>query len=623
MTEIIKNKSHIKGKAKPFGASKAEQGIQFSCIIDKNNKCELMIYDKAHKLIDSVIMNDYIVCGSIASVIITEELGNDFTYSYKINGKAAKDFFMKNTSGIRRYGDFNASYDESRLYEDDFDWEGDEPLGLPYNKIIAYQFNVRGFTKHASSKVKQRGTFLGAAEKITYLRELGITQIVLMPCYEFDERIKMGTIAADKERINYWGFTEGSYYCPKASYSATGDPVNEFKTMIKAFHCAGIEVVMRMYFPGSVNPALIADILRFYVTDYHIDGFFLMGSDIPINVVSQDPMLSATKIYNAFFDKTKLKAHPDSVNKNLAYANGDFAVTCRRFLKSDENMLYDFIERQRLNPTDVHAINYITDYCGFTLNDLVSYDHKHNEDNGEDNRDGENFNYSWNCGCEGDTRRKAVVSLRLKQIKNAFAFLLLSQGVPMILSGDEFLNSQNGNNNPYCQDNETGWVVWKNNKQAAQIHDFVKKIIYLRNTHPILHPASEFRIMDYAACGFPDLSYHSESAWAPRFDNYLRHIGLMLCGYYAKDGKKEADDFFYIAYNMHWESHDFALPNLPKGLEWEILLLTDDESCSRAAIALKEDGTQKVVTAGRCVCILKSAEAKNTVSGGKEDKNVR
>lgn len=630
------------GGIAPLGAAKVSRGVQFVYILDDCITCKLMIYDKFHKLIFSVSMKDYIVCGNIASVVVTQNIGDDFTYCYEVDGKVVCDPNLKRLSCKRKYGDFDAPLDEAMLYFDDFDWEGDRPPKLPYSDVIAYQLHVRGFTKHSSSKVSAKGTFGGVIEKIDHFKDLGINQIVLMPCYEFDERQLSDKSSndnvinnfdymrsSDEHSVNYWGFKEGLYYCPKANY-ALHDSVGEFKMMIKALHKAGIEVVMRMYFPPTFNPTFIADILKFYVRDYHVDGFYLMGPSIPMESIASDPALFDTKIYNAFFDKDALKSKSYSTNRNLCFANSDFAKVCRRFLKSDDNMLYDFVGRMRLNPSDVHVMNYITDYCGFTLNDLVSYDYKHNEDNGEDNRDGENFNYSWNCGHEGDTRKKAVVSLRLKQIKNAMIFLLLSQGVPMLLAGDEFLNSQNGNNNPYCQDNDTGWVVWKKNKQSDEVYDFIKSLISLRISHPILHPNKEFRIMDYAACGFPDLSYHSENAWAPRFDNYLRHIGLMLCGSYATASDGTADDFFYIAYNMHWESHKFALPTLPKGLVWKPVMLSDSLAEDAKLIETGEDGTQRVLAGGRSICVIKSEKLpessilnKNKKRNRKEDKYVR
>ncbi|OYP48693.1 alpha-amylase, partial [Lachnotalea glycerini] len=189
-------------------------------------------------------------------------------------------------------------------------------------------------------------------------------------------------------------------------------------------------------------------------------------------------------------------------------------------------------------------------------------------------RDGSNYNYSWNCGVEGQTRRKGIVELRKKQIKNALLMLLLSQGVPSILSGDEIANSQKGNNNPYCQDNDIAWLNWNGEKQHKDILNFTKMLIHFRKNHPILHYETELKIMDYLSCGYPDLSYHGEKAWYPDFENYNRQIGVMYCGQYAKTSKGKEDDYIYIAYNMHWIEHEFALPNLPMKKKWKVIIDT-------------------------------------------------
>ncbi len=394
---------------------------------------------------------------------------------------------------------------------------------------------------------------------------------------------------------------------PKASYS-NGDPVNEFKEMVKALHAAQIEVIMRFYFPATFNKAFIPDVLRFWAREYHVDGFFLMGEDIPMDMIAADIYIRDRKIYNNFFDKDSIIRKKYGFNHNMAIVNSDFMNVCRKYLKSDENQLSDFLYRQRMNPSDVHTVNYITDYYGFTLNDLVSYDYKHNEENAEDNNDGENFNYSWNCGAEGISRKKAINVLRMKQVKNALVFLLMAQGTPMICAGDEFLNTQGGNNNPYCQDNETGWVVWRTNKHCSDILDFTKMLINLRRSHPILHPDREFRLMDYAACGFPDLSYHADLAWNPKFDNHLRHIGVMICGKYARVTKTCEDDFFYFAYNMHWEDHTFALPKLPKGFKWDIGFATCNEISSAVIHESLVENKESVMVPDRTIAVLVSVK---------------
>jgi len=599
-----------------MGTKQLHDGVQFTANLPFRHSLELIIFDKKGDVIDHINMKEHETPSGSYSCIRIGDF-TDCSYCYEADGIRVCDPFMKNSTAKRKYADADSPLDAAKLYNREFDWEEDKPLHLPYNDIVSYQLHVRGYTAHSSSGVKCRGRFGGIAEKIPYLKDLGIDQIVLMPCYEFDEIIRpkkaqtmdqldyKTDLTHDKNgKINYWGFTEGMYYMPKAAYS-NGDPVTEFKSMVKALHASGIEVIMRFYFPDTFNKSFIPDVLKFWACEYHVDGFFLMGSDIPMEMIAADVYLRDRKIYNVFFDKDSITAHKYGYNRNMAFVNSDFMNSCRKYLKSDENQLSEFLYRQRLNPSDVHTVNYITDHYGFTLNDLVTYDYKHNEDNNEDNTDGENFNYSWNCGVEGPSRKKSVLTLRQKQMKNALTFLMLAQGTPMINGGDEILNTQNGNNNPYCQDNETGWVVWKKTKNSSELHDFLKKLIALRKSHPVLHPEREFRIMDYASCGFPDLSYHGDMAWNPKYDNHLRHIGVMICGKYARLTRTVEDDFFFFAYNMHWEDHTFALPKLPKGLMWSVCFVTCDDNAKAVVDKSLEDGIM-VTVPDRCVAVLRS-----------------
>ena len=173
--------------------------------------------------------------------------------------------------------------------------------------------------------------------------------------------------------------------------------------------------------------------------------------------------------------------------KNLGIMNDEFLIQARRFLKGDEDMLRIITDRIRCNPTHATVVNYMTNFQGFTLMDLVSYDRKHNDANGEENRDGTEYNFSWNCGYEGKSKKRSVVKLRSSQIKNALVLIFLSQGVPMIQAGDEFGFSSGGNNNPYCQDNAVTWINWNLVNTNSEIYDYVKNLIQIRKSHPILH----------------------------------------------------------------------------------------------------------------------------------------
>jgi glycogen operon protein len=252
----------------------------------------------------------------------------------------------------------------------------------------------------------------------------------------------------------------------------------------------------------------------------------------------------------------------------------------RKFLKGDEDMVKSVMYEMRRVPQGAGRIHYMSNYYGMTLLDMVSYDRKHNEPNGEDNLDGNDYNCSWNCGEEGATRKKKIAALRLRQLKNAMCMLLLSQSTPLIFMGDEFGNSQKGNNNPYCQDNAVTWLDWKDKERNAELYTFWKELIDLRRNHAMLHRSSEPRIMDYIACGYPDLSYHGMNAWRPQTESYSRCIGMMYCGKYVESEGTGSEDSLYIAMNMHWESHEFGLPRLPKGMKWKLLLTTDEQKLS-------------------------------------------
>ena len=619
MTKKIETgQNHKTGCAFPMGAKLTREGVQFTTDLSFRNSLKLIIFDNKGQEIDHINMKDHKTPSGLFSCVRYGDLSG-CSYCYEADGIRKQDPYMMDSVADRRYADASAPLDNARVYVRDFEWENDRPLHIPYDLVMAYQLHVRGFTAHSSSKVKHRGKFSGIVEKIPYLLDLGINQIVLMPCYEFDEIVrpkkpqtmdhidyKTDPATNTSGKVNYWGFTEGMYFMPKGSYSDS-DPVREFKAMVKALHASGIEVIMRFYFPDTVNKAFIPDILKFWACEYHVDGFFLMGSDIPMEMIAADLYLRDRKIYNVFFDKDSITSKKYGYNRNMAFVNSDFMNSCRKFLKSDENQLSEFLYRQRLNPSDVHTVNYMTDHYGFTLYDLVTYDYKHNEANNEDNADGENFNYSWNCGVEGPSRKKSVINLRMKQMKNALVFLMLAQGTPMICAGDEMCNTQYGNNNPYCQDNEIGWVKWKHNKECTELYDFLKMLIKLRNDHPVLHPEREFRIMDYASCGFPDLSYHGDMAWNPKYDNHLRHIGVMICGKYARLTRTVEDDFFFFAYNMHWEDHTFALPKLPKGLRWSVCFMTCDDNAGTIVRKSLKDGTV-VTVPDRCTVVLRSIE---------------
>lgn len=568
--------------------------------------------------------------GSIWYVALTGLDTDRYVYQFEIGGRRTPGAYA---AAIYGHPAFGRRMQEKYLFGaarcgDDFDWGEDAPLGIPAQEIVAYALHVRGFTKDRTSGVKHKGTFAGVAEKLPYLQALGINQIELMPAYEYPEMTSLDdSHEGTGSRMNYWGYGPAFYFAPKASFAADADPCAEFKRMVKACHSAGIEVVMEFYFPEGTNGNLILDCLRHWSSTYHVDGFHLGGSCLPMPEIVNDPLLSLCKLYAYGFPEGCLQAdggmltglgissggrRPESGagketenTERLALYQDWFQQTARRLLKSDEDQLQPFLSCTMAHPDNSNIINYIAGHNGFTLHDLVSYDVKHNEANGEDNRDGSQYNYSWNCGEEGPTRKKKVLELRKRQMKNALAMLYLSQGIPMLMAGDECGNSQQGNNNAYCQDNPISWVQW-NRTGYEQIRTFCIKLIALRKKHPMLHRAKPVRYMDVYGCGFPDVSFHSEKAWFAQTEAYRRHIGILFCDG-TRTGAKYTYDILYVAYNFHWISHEFALPKLPDGMEWVVLLDTgaaEADNTADAADAACAADQRILAVPGRTVAVL-------------------
>lgn len=519
---------------------------------------------------------------------------NSCSYNYYVKDQVITDPYACEIQGLEIWGEKRGRETKGFLGNEKFDWQGDKPLEIPLNESIIYGLNVRAFTIHKSSGVKKKGTFEGIAEKIPYFLKLGVTALELMPCYEYDECMEERELLVnqplsslpeslkensceknpykkeeeeektDPIRLNCWGFQKGFYFAPKAAYSAGKSPVLSFKKLVKKLHQNQIEVIMQFYFPPEIRQMQMLEVIKYWVMEYHIDGVRLSGFHIPFRLIAEDPALKNTKIRCTYVPWEELTALNNPSFKNFILDNGNFKNDMRRFLKGDEGLINQALFYQRRNPKEHGVVNYMADYDGFSLYDSVCYERKHNEANGEENHDGTDMNFTWNCGVEGETRKKGILELRQRQIKNALSFVLLSQGVPFLFSGDEFACSHFGNNNCYCQDNEVGWVQWKKTGLAKEILAYTQFLIQLRKANGILHMKDEFLMMDPIGCGYPDLSYHGIEAWRPDLSFISRIVGILLCGRYSPD----KGGSFYIACNMHWESHELALPKLARNKKW-------------------------------------------------------
>ena len=583
------------------------------------------------------------------------------SYNYYADDECFCDPYAKHIHGLEVFGkdvpdsEIRAKLDNKADFKTSshiFDWGGDVSLQTPYEDSLIYLLHVRGFTKSPSSQVEasKRGTFSGIIEKIPYLKSLGVTAVELMPAYEMNEVedlykksdrrsisapnnggrqifSKDGSISSKNARslrLNYWGYKKGYYFAPRTAYCENPfDAENEFKRFVKTMHENGIEVIMQFYFDDDENGTLIIDALRFWRCTYHVDGFHLKGSIIPHRLVTDEPLFTDVKIWYEWLDYGSIYKGRIPAERRFADYNDAFLFNVRRFLKSDDNTAQDFLKSMTSNSSDHGIINYLCNYEGFRLMDLVSYEHKHNEENGENNKDGSDNNLSWNCGIEGRTRKHDILTLRNKQIKNALTMLFLAQGTPMIFSGDEFGNSQGGNNNPYCQDNETGWVDWKAMERNPDILEYVRFLSGFRYSHRILHEKESFKLMDHISCGYPDFSCHGKEAWRPDLTGQSHLLGMLFCGLYEKD-----EPFIYVTFNMHWTSQALALPKLPDGLKWELLKDTDPRDIRIEVLRprLRENNETEVFTelmADRSVRIYVSRPAKKEGENKTPDKKLK
>lgn len=528
----------------------------------------------------------------------------------------------------------------ARVSFDDFDWEGERPLEIPTQDLVIYEAHVRAFTQSPSSNVKYPGTYAGLVEKIPYLKDLGVNAIELMPIFEFDEFENSRLHPDTGERLyNFWGYSTVGFFAPKAGFASTGRfgmQVDEFKQLVKTFHKAGIEVILDVVFNHTAegnergptlsfkgldnktyymltpegyyfnfsgtgntlncnNPivrGLVLDCLRYWASEYHIDGFrfdlaTILGRDpwgAPLSnpplleSLAFDPILSSCKLIAEAWDAGGLyQVGTFPAFGRWAEWNGKYRDCLRRFLKGDSDMVGQMAQRVQGSPdlyrasgrSPATSVNFITCHDGFTLADLVSYNEKHNYANGEDNRDGGDDNYSWNCGAEGWTDNLDIQRLRLRQMMNGIAILLTSRGTPMLLMGDEFGRSQHGNNNSYCLDSPVSWVDWTLLDSNSDLHHFVRSLIHFRHQHPALR-VNVFEGPESSI--LPCCSFHGASPWSPDWSSESRQLAWMM----SCDLDHGLVDVVYVAANMAHYATWFDLPTCPAGYQWNLCFNTGD-----------------------------------------------
>lgn len=604
-----------------LGAKVFKNQITFTFEGEKEDTCRIILIHKETKEREYISVSDDYCMGSLRSITVSGIQPQEYTYLYEINGKEVLDPYATVIVGREVWNDESRQEENYKLSAGfdaaAFSWGEDKNPEIPKSEMIMYKLHVRGFTMGLKNAGKTKGTFQAVKNKIPYLKDLGVTTLEFMPIYEFEEMpipkeldipdyVKwlpeaediIQPVIVDKEvkKLNYWGYGEGNYFAIKASYASAPKKANaEFKQLVKTLHENGMECVLEFFFPEDANHNMIVDVLHYWVKEYHVDGFHMIGVSIPITSIVQDPILSRTKIFMEDFH-----GQYDSRRKykNLYIYKDEYQYAARQLINQYDCDIREFANQQRKQGENYGYVNYVASNNGFTLADCFMYNDKHNEANGEENRDGNDYNLSNNFGIEGPTKKKFINEQRRNRMRMAFTMLMFAQGVPLIMAGDEFGNTQEGNNNAYCQDNEIGWVNWSQFAKYKEDREFLKELIAFRKQHGIITKEEPFRFNDYRTMGAPEFSYHGENAWISQLDPGRRSLGMLYNGAYAKEGQSRED--IYVGYNFYSEDVKLALPIL-KQKKWML-----------AGMELEDQ--QFVVVPAHSICVLKSIEVPKTFS---------
>lgn len=402
--------------------------------------------------------------------------------------------------------------------------------------------------------------------------------------------------------ISFKGFDNNIYYMltPEGYY----------------FNFSGCGNTMNCNHP--VVQRMIVDCLRYWVETYRIDGFrFDLASILGRNedgspmenpplldALAFDPILGNTKLIAEAWDAGGLyQVGHFTPSRRWSEWNGRYRDDIREFLKGGLWCAGSAAQRitgsRDIYDPDVRgknaSVNFITCHDGFTLYDLYAYNTKHNEDNGWDNTDGSDDNRSWNCGAEGETDDPDILALRMRMIKNACLVLMCSRGTPMFLAGDEFGNTQFGNNNPYCQDNEISWLDWNLLEKNQEIFRFFRYMIHFRHSHPAIKGTCKPN-----RYSLPEISLHSETPWDDSYTEGTKAVGVMYAGY---DAARKTDDIIYIAVNVYWEPVTVTLPSLPDHLQWHVAANTGDASGSTYDSPVKLEGNTFFIGSRSCAVL--------------------
>ena len=696
----------------PLGASYDGAGVNFALYSQVAQKVELCLFDEhdAETRIEMTEQNSYVWHNYIPGLQPGQRYGYRVygpydpmhglrcnpnkllldPYAKAIEGNIDGDeslfsYWFKSPDDTSAMNDLDSAAHtmKSAVINPYFDWGNDQHPYISYHDSVIYEAHVRGMTNlNMDVPPDIRGTYAGLAypSVIEYLKKLGVTAIELMPIHQFVN----DSFLQEKGLSNYWGYNTIGFFAPHNAYSSSGErgeQVNEFKSMVKAYHHAGMEVILdvvynhtaegnhmgpTLSFKGIDNASyyrlvegdqqhyfdttgtgnsllmrsphalqLITDSLRYWVTEMHVDGFrFDLAATLArqfqevdklsafFDIVEQDPIISRVKLIAEPWDLGSGGYQVGGFPSSWSEWNGRYRDTVRDFWRSQPSTLPEFASRlmgssdlyQVNGRRPVASVNFITAHDGFTMNDLVSYNEKHNEANGEGNRDGESNNRSWNCGVEGPTNIPDVNDLRQRQMRNMFATLLFSQGIPMICGGDEVARTQQGNNNAYCQDNEISWTNWHLDKGRKELLAFVSKLIHLRLDHPVLHRRRFFtgREPGDDSNMIPQVEWFDHTGSIMDMDDWQNtHAFSMMIYLNGSDipevdwyGNRMVDNDFILIFNAHYEPIMFTLPDERYGRKWQLVVDTHNPN----EPALSYEAGFMITAQSRSFLVLMSAK---------------
>jgi len=702
------------GAAYPLGATWDGWGTNFALFSEVAERVDLCLFDEAgnESRVELTEVDGFVWHGYLPAI------GPGQRYGYRVHGpydprrgarctpsKLLLDPYAKAVEGDVTWNEalFDYQWSEPRrrntvnsapfmpknvVVNPFFDWGNDRPPHIPYHETVIYEAHVRGLTlRHPEIPLQQRGTYAGLAHPavIEHLKRIGVTAVELLPVHQFVAEQAM----MSRGLTNYWGYNTIGFLAPHNRYSSAGqrgEQVGEFKTMVKALHTAGIEVILdvvynhtaegdhrgpTLCFRGIDNHAyyrlddgnpwryvdytgcgnslnvrhphslqLIMDSLRYWILEMHVDGFrFDLASALArelhdvdrlstfFDLVQQDPIVSQVKLIAEPWDVGEGGYQVGNFPPLWTEWNGKYRDTVRDFWRGQPATLPEFASRltgssdlyETSGRRPVASINFVTCHDGFTLADLVSYNGKHNEGNGEDNRDGTDDNRSWNCGVEGPAENSEVIELRARQKRNFLVTLFLSQGVPMLLAGDEIGRTQAGNNNAYCQDNEISWVDWSRAAAERDLLAFTQKLARLRRRHPVFRRRRFFKGAYPGAGDGTDGNSTVDIAWlTPSGDemtdadwraSYAKSVAVFLNGSAITEpdprGDPVTDRKFLLLFNAGEDPITFTIPEARLGTDWEIVIDTETPR-GEPKDAIGFLPKTKVEVSGHAIVVLRS-----------------